>query len=188
LCAPRSQAWPPHSLTDWRQHKEESCPAYRKSRVQVHSFGRRCSCGKSPQNQQMQSHRGSLIARLISSSLQDRRSYQLCHCDPYRRRLRKSTRNLLNTEGNGHRWSILQESSRIPPYCNKGFHKDYQTNVSTNIMCNFRLQPQSQLHIVVVALMNWFCRHSGETTKSSSAFIFCLVRWALSQIVSRGRE
>ncbi len=163
LCAPRSQAWPPHWLTDWRQHKEESCPAYRKSWGQVHSFGRRCSCGKSPQNQQMQSHRrGSLIARLISSlsclilcvqhrkkarkqpasgqiiqtspSLQDRRSYQLCHCDPYRRRLRKSTRNLLNTEGNGHRWSILQESSRIPPYCNKGFHKDYQRNVNTNII------------------------------------------------------
>lgn len=77
-------------------------------------------------------------------SLQDRRSYQLCHCDPYRGRLRKSTRNLLNTEGNGHRWSILQESNRIPPYCNKGFHKYYQRNVNTNIMCNSRLQPQSQ--------------------------------------------
>jgi hypothetical protein len=55
-------------------------------------------------------------------------------------------------------------------------------------MCNSRLQQQSQLHIVVVALMNWFYRHSGETTKSSSVSIFCLVRWALSQIVSRGRE
>ncbi len=67
LCAPGSQASPPHWLTDWRQDKKESCPAYRKSRGQVHSFGRRCSCSKSPQNQQMQSHRGSLIARLISS-------------------------------------------------------------------------------------------------------------------------
>lgn len=119
----------------------------------------------------------------VPPSLQDRRSYQLCHCD-----LRKSTRNLLNKEGNGHRWSILQESNRIPPYCNKGFHKDYQRNVNTNNMCSSRLQLQSQLHIVVVALMNWFCRHSRETTKSSSVSIFCLVRWALSKIVSRGRE